>query len=128
MPRGVDFRIPLSEVRQAHAEHLAGWSLRALARMRYEQWGYASPNSALEGLRRAMHTLELPVRDRIEATIAASEVHGKARRADKAAGTREHRAHRNALRRRKRATDPAWRERDNAKKRARYHARKAASS
>jgi hypothetical protein len=81
MPRGVDYRIPLADVRQAHQDHQAGWSLRALARMRYRRWGYASPKSALEGLRNAMKTLELPVRDRIDAVVDASLIHGKASRA-----------------------------------------------
>jgi hypothetical protein len=104
MPRGVDFRIPLAAVRQASAEHQAGWSLRALARMRYAEWGYASPGSALEGLRHAMRELDMPVRDRIEATVDASTIHGNARRAMRAPEHPEHArnlAHRRHLRQRK---------------------------
>lgn len=81
MPRGVDYRIPLADLLAAAAEYQRGWSLRALARMRYEQWGYASPGSALEGLRKALRTIDAPVRDRIAATVDASLIHGNASRA-----------------------------------------------
>jgi hypothetical protein len=107
MPRGVDYRIPLAAVRQASADHNAGWSLRALARMRYREWGYASPGSALEGLRHAMRALDLPVRGRIEATVDASTIHGNARRAIRAPDHPEHArnlAHRQHLRQRKGAS------------------------
>jgi hypothetical protein len=81
MPRGVDYRIPLAELLAAAEEHRRGWSLRALARMRYRQWGYASPGSALEGLRKALRTIDAPVRDRVAATVDASTIHGNASRA-----------------------------------------------
>jgi hypothetical protein len=64
MPRGAEYRISLAELLQASREHQAGWSLRALARMRYREWGYASPGSALEGLRHALRTIDAPVRAR----------------------------------------------------------------
>lgn len=104
MPRGVDYRIPLAAVRQAAADHQAGWSLRALARMRYAEWGYASPGSALEGLRNAMRELELPIRGRVEATVDASTIHGNARRAMRRPEHPEHARnleHRRLLRQRK---------------------------
>lgn len=81
MPRGVEFKIPLADARQAHAEHLAGWSLRAIARLRWQKWGYASANSALEGLRGVFRALDLPVRSRVQATVEASTRHGNSRRA-----------------------------------------------
>lgn len=81
MPRGVDFRIPLAAVRQAADAHAAGWSLRALSRMHYREWGYKTPKSACEGLRHAMRALDLPVRDRITATIDATTRHGNSTRA-----------------------------------------------
>lgn len=78
---GVDYRIPLKAVLDAHKAHMAGWSLRALARMHYAEWGYASEGSALEGLRKAMRSMDLPVRGRIDAVLLASTVHGHGRRA-----------------------------------------------
>lgn len=101
MPRGVDYKIPLSDLLQAAREHEAGWSLRAIARMKYREWGYASPKSALEGLRGALRTIDAPVRDRIEATVDASLVHGNNRRAMKDPAHPEHSrflAHRRATR------------------------------
>ena len=90
---GTDYRIPLAAVHQAHREHMAGWSLRALARMRYQEWGYKSAKSALEGLRRAMRTLDLPVRDRITATVDVSTVHGLSTRAARDPQHPDHAAH-----------------------------------
>jgi hypothetical protein len=104
MPRGVDYRIPLADLLQAAADHQAGFSLRAIARLRWRQWGYASDKSALEGLRHALRTIDAPVRDRIEATIEASTIHGKSRRAMRVPGApyhaayRAHRAHLRKLR------------------------------
>lgn len=103
---GCDYRISLRAVRQAHSEHLAGWSLRALARMRWEEWGYASPASALEGLRMAMRALDLPIRDRVAATVDASTVHGHSTRASRDTSHPDHQAHlarRRHLRAQKRA-------------------------
>lgn len=82
-PRGVESRIPLADLFQAAREHQAGWSLRAISRLRYQQWGYANPHSALEGLRTALKYIDAPVRDRIQATIDASLIHGHGRRAAK---------------------------------------------
>lgn len=93
MPRGVEFRVPLKAVMDAHRAHQAGWSLRALARMHYQEWGYASPGSALEGLRAAMRALELPVRDRIAATVEASTVHGNSGRAAREPSHPDHARH-----------------------------------
>jgi hypothetical protein len=92
MPRGVDFRISLRDVLWAADKHARGWSLRSIARLHYRRWGYASPSSALEALRAAMRTLDLPVRDRIEATILASEMHGNSRRAARLPGHPDHAA------------------------------------
>lgn len=99
MPRGVDFKVPLRDVQEAHRAHLAGWSLRALARMHWQQWGYASAESALEGLRRAMRALELPVRDRVEATRLARTLHGELTR--EATSDSSHPGHQRALERRR---------------------------
>lgn len=87
---GPDFRIPMRDVREAHEAHLKGWSLRALCRLHWQQWGYASPKSALEGLRGAMRALDLPVRGRIEATVLTSTVHGHSSRAAGKPGHPDH--------------------------------------
>jgi hypothetical protein len=81
MPRGVDYRIPLTDLFECARAHELGWSLRALARLRWRKWGYASDKSALEGLRAALRSIDAPVRDRIEATVLASTVHGNSPRA-----------------------------------------------
>jgi hypothetical protein len=78
MPR--DYKIPLPDVLAAHRSHRAGWSIRALARMHWTRWGYASPESANEGLRHAFRTLSLDVRDQAAATMLARTVHGHNRR------------------------------------------------
>lgn len=106
MPRGTDYRIPLPDLLQAAREHQAGWSLRAISRLRWQQWGYASDKSALEGLRHALRLIDQPVRDRVEATRDASTVHGNASRAAHEAGHPDHgrylahRRHRRAEKRR----------------------------
>lgn len=93
MPRGVESKIPLRDTLEAHRAHQAGWSLRALARLHHEQWGYKTPASALEGLRAVFRTLDLPVRDRIEATVDASTRHGNLARAFKDPAHPEHARH-----------------------------------
>ena len=108
MPRGVAYRSPLADLLQAAREHEAGWSLRAISRMRWQVWGYASPGSALEGLRHALRTLDAPVRDRVDATVDASLRHGLTRRAARAPGHPDHAAalaHRRHLRALRRAAD-----------------------
>ena len=61
MPRGVDYKIPLADLLQAPEQHQRGWSLRSICRLKWSQWGYASVGSALEGLRRALRTIDAPV-------------------------------------------------------------------
>lgn len=93
MPRGVDFKVPLRDVQEAHRAHLAGWSIRALARLHWRQWGYASPASAAMGLSAAMRALDLPVRDRVEATRLARTVHGELTRDAADPGHPDHALH-----------------------------------
>lgn len=93
MPRGVDYKIPLHDLLAAAKDHENGWSLRAIARLRYKRWGYASPGSALEGLRHALRTIDKPVRGRIDATVLASTVHGNGRRAMRSVDHPEHGRH-----------------------------------
>ena len=76
MPRGVEFKVPLRDAFEAHRAHLAGWSIRALARLHWRQWGYASAGSACEGLRRMFRALDLPVRPKLEAVRLALTIHG----------------------------------------------------
>lgn len=90
MPRGVDYKIPLADLLQAAALHARGWSLRAICRMKWSQWGYASQGSALEGLRHALRTIDASVRDRVEATITASVMHGNVSRAARLPGHPDH--------------------------------------
>lgn len=78
MPR--DYKLSMPDVLAAHRAHRAGWSIRALARMRFEQWGYASPDSACEGLRHAFRALGLDVRDPVAGVRLALTVHGHNRR------------------------------------------------
>src|SRR5207237_6122175 len=64
-----------------------------------------SEGSALEALRRALRTVGEPVRDRVEATVAASLAHGNATRAIRDPSHPDHARnleHRRRLRRRKR--------------------------
>lgn len=101
MPRGVDYKIPLADLLQAAEQHQRGWSLRSICRMKWRQWGYASEKSALEALRRALRTIDAPVRDRIEATVSASVMHGNSSRAARLPGHPDHDrflAHRRAVR------------------------------
>jgi hypothetical protein len=106
MPRGVEFRIPLGDALAAGEQHRRDWLLRAIAWLRWRRWGYASENSALEGLRHAMRTLDLPVRDRVDATVLASTMHGNSRRVARQPGHPDHAAflaHRRRVRRKGRA-------------------------
>jgi hypothetical protein len=101
-PRGVDYKIPLADLLAAVEHHRYGWSLRAIARLKYREWGYASPATALEGLRSAFRVIDAPVRDRIEATVLASTLHGNSRRAARLPGHPDHEAflaHRRQVRR-----------------------------
>lgn len=90
MPRGVKIRIPLADLFTSAEQHAAGWSLRSIARMRYRQWGYASQGTALEALRKALRLIDAPVRDRVEACVLASTMHGRSRRAAARVGHPDH--------------------------------------
>jgi hypothetical protein len=93
MPRGVDYKIPLHDLLQAAEQHARGWSLRSICRMKWQQWGYASDKSALEALRHALRTIDAPVRDRIEATVQASVMHGNSSRAARHPSHPDHARH-----------------------------------
>lgn len=102
---GPDYKIPLADLLEVAKEHQAGWSLRAISRMRWERWGYASAASALEALRRALRSIDAPVRSQAEARLDTSLRHGNASRAAKEPGHPDHArwlAHRRAMRARER--------------------------
>lgn len=87
------------QVRDAHTAYMDGKSLRALARDLWETYGYASPGSCVNALSAFFIRDGLPTRDRIEATIAASTVHGLAGRDARARTDLRFRMHRKRLRR-----------------------------
>lgn len=93
MPRGVEYRIPLRDLLDAAEDHANGMSLRAIARMGWESWGYASEKSALEGLRHALRSIDAPIRGRIEQTVLSSTKHGNGRRAFRDPNHPEHERH-----------------------------------
>lgn len=98
---GVDYKVPLADLFEVAKEHQAGWSLRAISRMRWEKWGYASPASALDALRRALRSIDAPVRTQAEASLDASLRHGNSSRAARKPGHPDHErwlAHRKAMR------------------------------
>jgi hypothetical protein len=92
----VDFtnaKLTERQLRAVYRLHIdGGHSLRAIARAGWEQWGYASPNAALNSLSDRLRSIGLKPRNRIEATIKASTTHGRGSRKDKAAYKRWHRA------------------------------------
>lgn len=79
-PVGVYGKLTDDQVRAAHVLYRRGESLRAIARRIYRQAGYASARSCANSLHDHFVRLDLPRRDRIEATIAASTTHGLAPR------------------------------------------------
>jgi hypothetical protein len=102
MASGPDFLVPLAAVHDAHRAHLAGWSIRALARLHWREWGYASSTSAALGLAAAMRALDLPVRNSADASRLAHTIHGNLSRALIDPAHPDHRrylAHRRWLRR-----------------------------
>lgn len=76
-----DGRLTIREVTQAHRMHVAGWSIRAIARLQYRTWGYASADSAAYQLRAAMKQVGLEIRSQREATADANMRHGHMRSA-----------------------------------------------
>jgi hypothetical protein len=98
--RGVPARLSDEQLRAAHRLHIAaGLSVRELGRRGWQAWGYATPKSAATALSKGWRRLGLFARDRIEATVKASTVHGHATRAAKARYTPEYAEHRKTLRR-----------------------------
>lgn len=75
-----DAKLTVAQIRAAHKLYTAGMSLRDLADAGWQRWGYASRHSAASGLYDAFTRAGYPLRDRIEATVAKSLVHGKSRR------------------------------------------------
>lgn len=99
-PRGVSRRLSDSQVEAAYRIHVeAGISMRELGRLGWEQWGYANADSAARALGVAFAGMGLEARDRIEATVKASTVHGKASRVAARSGDPVYLEHRRAVRR-----------------------------
>jgi hypothetical protein len=85
--------LTIAQIRAAYTLHIAGGlSLRELGRRVHAAGFYASPASATNCISEQFKLEGWPARSRIDATIAASLVHGKARRG------RIDRAHRREVR------------------------------
>lgn len=88
-----DAKLTREQVRAAYLLYRdRGLSLRALGALLYERFGYASAASCANSLHDLFKGEGYRLRDRIEATKAASTTHGRGARADKAAYKRWHRA------------------------------------
>lgn len=98
-PQRPESKMTLAQIRQAHARHVAGESVRALGRALWETYGYASPSSCANSLSEAFLREGLATRDRIEATKLASTVHGNAGRGDRRSNALRYRVHRKRRRR-----------------------------
>lgn len=85
-------KLSTEQVRAAHRLHEGGVSIRELGRLLHERYGYATAHSCANALSAAFRRHGLRRRDRIAATIAASTVHGRGARADKAAYKSWHRS------------------------------------
>jgi hypothetical protein len=69
------------QVRDAHVLHIqADMSINQIAAVKYEEWGYATQNSACAALSLSFKRLGLKARGRIEMTVLKSTKHGRARR------------------------------------------------
>lgn len=99
-PIGVHGRMTSEQIRAAHLLHVReGVSIRELGRLLWERFGYASAKACANSLSKSFRLHGLAARDRVEATVMASTVHGLATREAKRAYTPEFAAHRNAQRR-----------------------------
>jgi hypothetical protein len=99
-PIGVHGKMTPEQIRAAHMLHMRQQlSIRELGRMLWERFGYASPRACANSLSNQFKVHGLAARDRLEATVLASTVHGLSTREGKRNYTREFAAHRNALRR-----------------------------
>lgn len=98
--RGIPAKLTDDQLQAVYLLHMnAGLSLRELARQGWNTWGYSSEKSALNALSSNLRRMGLEPRNRIEATVKASTVHGLASRKAKRDYTPEYAEHRNALRR-----------------------------
>ena len=96
--RGVPARVTDQQLVVLHAAYMRGLSLRKLGAQVYERLGYKNAKSASVAIHAGFKRLHLPLRDRIEATVAASTTHGKASRDNKAEYRRWHRRETGAVR------------------------------
>lgn len=85
-PAGKYGKLSDDQLRLAHRLYASrGLSLRRLGALLWERHGFASPKSCAGALHVGFVRLGLPRRGRVEATVAASLKHGRARRATQAA-------------------------------------------
>lgn len=82
-PFGVYGYLTDAQVRAVHRLYEQGLSLRACAKRIYPRTRYASEKACANALHGHFVRLGLPRRERIEATVLASTVHGMARRASR---------------------------------------------
>jgi hypothetical protein len=75
-----DARLTPAQIDAAWKLYEGGWSLRRIALALWEKYGYASPKSAAVCLHDAFRLEGRQLRDRLEATKAASTTHGRASR------------------------------------------------
>lgn len=98
--RGVPPKLTDAQIEAAYRLHIeGGLSLRELGRRGWRQWGYASANSAAAVLCKTFKARGWKSRDRVEAIVLASTVHGKASRAMRVANDPVFSAHRQQQRR-----------------------------
>ncbi len=77
---GCDYFISVPDLFAARDEYEAGWSARSIAHRRWREWGYGSPWAAERGLRRALRSIGVEVRDRAAANELRVTLHGDTRR------------------------------------------------
>lgn len=75
-----DAKLDIAKVRAAHRLYQEGLSVRKVADLIWERFEFASAASCAQALHDAFTAEALPLRNRIDATVAASWKHGKARR------------------------------------------------
>ncbi len=88
-----DAKLTRAQVRAAYVLYRdRGLSLRAVAGLLWERFGYASQASCANSLHDLFVGEGFLLRDRVAATVAASTTHGRGARADKASYKRWHRS------------------------------------
>lgn len=76
---GIDPYLTYAQVRACHRLYEQGQSLRAIARQILPRTRYVSVGSCANALQTQFARLGLPRRDRIEASVAVTRIHGRSR-------------------------------------------------